>query len=116
MRHFTSYIDVLRKQWMHLYGEREPVTVQTYNRHMEMLKQIVPPERLMFFSVKDGWEPLCKAIGKEVPNVPFPNLNDGKAIDALAEKMVKKGLARWALILITIGVGVVSLLMMRDAS
>lgn len=78
-----------------------------------MLKAVVPPERLFFFSVKEGWEPLCKALGKEIPDVPFPNINDGKAIDALAVRMVKKGLLRWALILATIGVGVTSWSMMR---
>jgi len=37
----------------------------------------VPPERLLIFDVKAGWEPLCKFLGCEVPasSVPFPCLN-----------------------------------------
>lgn len=114
MRHFPSYINVLRKQWVHLYGERGPVTAQSYHRHIDMLKQMVPSERLVFFDVMEGWEPLCKALGEEVPDVPFPNINDGKAIDALAERMVKKGLFRWVALLATMLVVAVSLLIMRN--
>ena len=36
----------------------------------------VPADRLLKFSVKDGWEPLAKFVGKPVPDVPFPHVND----------------------------------------
>ena len=35
-----------------------------------------PPDRLLVFDVSEGWEPLCKFLGKPVPNVPFPHMND----------------------------------------
>lgn len=35
----------------------------------------LPRERLLEWSVKDGWEPLCKFLGKPVPDEPFPNGN-----------------------------------------
>lgn len=38
--------------------------------------QMVPPERLLVFEPKDGWEPLCKFLGKPVPDQPFPHVND----------------------------------------
>lgn len=31
-----------------------------WEKHSAQLQQIVPPEQLVFFNVKDGWEPLCK--------------------------------------------------------
>lgn len=99
LRHFVKYIDALREVWLNLYGESEPLTRVTYNRHIELLKRTVPEDRLFFVSVKDGWEPLCKALGKEVPSVPFPRINDGEAIDAFAKKHVGRGLMRWAWIL-----------------
>lgn len=34
---------------------------------------------LLVRSVEDGWEPLCRFLGKEVPSVPFPNGNPPKA-------------------------------------
>lgn len=97
LRYFVDYINVLRKAWIKLYGEREPLTRLTYDRHIAWLKETVPKDRLVFFDVKDGWKPLCKALGKEVPDgVPFPQINDGEAIDRFAKKHVQRGLARWA--------------------
>jgi len=28
------------------------------------------------YHVSEGWEPLCKFLGKDVPDVPFPNVNN----------------------------------------
>ncbi|KAH7305782.1 P-loop containing nucleoside triphosphate hydrolase protein [Stachybotrys elegans] len=99
MRHFAGYINGLRVQYRHLYDEGEPLTEKTYHHHIEWLKRVVPPERLVFFDVKDGWDPLCKALGEPVPDVPFPKLNDGEAIQRLSERMVLEGLRRWAVII-----------------
>ena len=43
-------------------------------------------------------------LGKPVPDVPFPRINDGEAIDRLSKEMVMKGLKRWAVIFGTVGV------------
>ena len=74
----------------------------------------MPEDRLVFFDVKDGWKPLCKALGKEVPDeVPFPQINDGEAIDRFAKKHVQRGLVRWAGILAAIVAFVAVILMQR---
>lgn len=36
------------------------------------LKEIVPEDRLLIWNLKDGWEPLCKFLGKPIPNTPIP--------------------------------------------
>jgi hypothetical protein len=38
---------------------------------------MVPRDRLLEWTVKDGWEPLCEFLGKPVPNEPFPHKNTG---------------------------------------
>ena len=40
--------------------------------------ETVPEDRLLVFNVKEGWEPLCRFLGKEVPpeDHPFPHIND----------------------------------------
>merc|ERR1712080_544573 len=43
--------------------------------HIQRVTRIVPPDRLLVFNVKDGWEPLCKHLGVPVPLVPFPHAN-----------------------------------------
>lgn len=40
-----------------------------------MIRGLVPKERLLEWSVEDGWEPLCEFLGKPVPDEPFPHVN-----------------------------------------
>ncbi|KAI6849851.1 hypothetical protein KC332_g2641 [Hortaea werneckii] len=47
-----------------------------YREHCAMIRGMVPPERLLEWSVEDGWEPICKFLGKPVPQEPFPRVND----------------------------------------
>ena len=36
----------------------------------------MPRERLLEYQVQEGWEPLCRFLGKEVPKEEFPRVND----------------------------------------
>lgn len=52
--------------------------IRVFNEHNEAVQRVVPPDRLLVFRVTEGWEPLCKFLGCEVPEgVPFPHLNEG---------------------------------------
>jgi hypothetical protein len=113
MRHFPTYIDKLRKQWVVLYGRPEPATREHWDRHIAYLIQTVPEDRLVFFDVKEGWAPLCELLGKDVPNEEFPRINDGKAIEELASKFVVKGLVWWGVVFLTASVGVASIMYAR---
>jgi len=42
-----------------------------------MIRGLVPPERLLEWNIADGWEPLCKFLGKPAPNIEFPHANAG---------------------------------------
>lgn len=46
--------------------------------HENMIRGLVPKENLLEWSVEDGWEPLCKFLGKPVPSEPFPNTNNAE--------------------------------------
>lgn len=98
MRHFVDFITLIRLQWDKLYGKGTPIR-QMYHLHVAWLKEVVPEDRLVFFNVKDGWEPLCKALGKDVPDQPFPHINDSEAVDKIVRFHIRRGLTRWALIL-----------------
>ena len=43
-----------------------------YNDHV---RATAPPERLVEWTVADGWAPLCAALGVAVPDRPFPHRN-----------------------------------------
>ncbi|HEX4110755.1 MAG TPA: sulfotransferase [Solirubrobacteraceae bacterium] len=44
--------------------------------HNEAVKRTIPPERLLVWSVSDGWEPLCAFLDLPVPDEPLPHVND----------------------------------------
>lgn len=50
--------------------------IAEYQQHIEDVKAAVPPDRLLIFTVDQGWGPLCKFLSLPVPATPFPNVND----------------------------------------
>ncbi len=66
-----------------------------YQQHIEEVKSAVPADRLLIFSVDQGWEPLCKFLGVPAPKDAFPNVNDRTAI-----KKVIAGMTRGAYIIL----------------
>ena len=51
-------------------------SIKSFKAWIESVKSTVPPEKLLVFDVKEGWEPLCKFLNVPVPDEPFPNVND----------------------------------------
>ena len=76
--------------------------IARYNEHIEEVKAIVPKDKLLIFSVDQGWVPLCKFLGVDVPNSEFPNVNDRAQIKKSIADMTKG-----AYMFITIGVLIV---------
>ncbi|KAJ5129770.1 uncharacterized protein N7515_005809 [Penicillium bovifimosum] len=60
-----------------------------YRRHTAMIKSLgLSEDRLLEWSVEDGWEPLCRFLNKPVPDIPFPDGNTPKAwADRIAKTM-----------------------------
>ncbi len=56
--------------------EDKDAAIARYHEHIEEVKSAVPSERLLIFSADQGWAPLCKFLGVEIPNSEFPNVND----------------------------------------
>ncbi|PGH27347.1 hypothetical protein AJ80_01059 [Polytolypa hystricis UAMH7299] len=51
---------------------------ETYQKHYEKVRNLVPKERLLEYKLGSGWEPLCEFLGKEVPQEEFPFKNETK--------------------------------------
>jgi hypothetical protein len=70
---------------------------QTYREHYAKVRKLVPKERLLEYQLGSGWEPLCTFLGKDIPDKPFPHLNEGKEFEIwmknIQERELKKGLA-----------------------
>jgi hypothetical protein len=57
--------------------------IRVFNEHNEAVKAKAPADRLLVWDVKQGWEPLCAFLGVEVPDEPFPHLNDTASFRAM---------------------------------
>ena len=55
-------------------GERA-FMVDYFNRWNQAVIDAVPPDRLLVFSARDGWDPLCRFLGVAVPDMPYPRVN-----------------------------------------
>lgn len=64
----------------------------TYRRHYEEVRELVPRERLLEYKLGSGWEPLCEFLGKDIPDVPFPCLNESSDLKPLVKSVGKKAL------------------------
>ena len=53
----------------------EATLLAAYERHNAEVRAGVAPERLLTWNAKEGWEPLCRALGKPIPDQPFPWVN-----------------------------------------
>jgi hypothetical protein len=76
-RAFLGMIDRLVWEGTFASGHAEPhQLIDTMRRHNEEVKRNVPAERLLVWSVQEGWEPLCEFLELPVPDAPFPRVND----------------------------------------
>lgn len=63
--------------------------------HSAMIKGLVPPDRLLEWSIDEGWEPLCKFLDKPVPDEPIPHVNTtGGGWKAREDECVKRWIVR----------------------
>ena len=49
--------------------------IQAYLKHNDEVRETISSDRLIEWSINDGWQPLCQALGYPVPKNDFPHLN-----------------------------------------
>jgi len=59
--------------------EDKQYIIDLFEQNTAQVKASLPPEKLLVFDVKEGWEPLCRFLDVAVPDKPFPRLNDTAA-------------------------------------
>jgi hypothetical protein len=53
----------------------EAAAIAAFEAHNARVRAEVPADRLVEWTVTDGWGPLCAALGVPEPDEPFPRLN-----------------------------------------
>ena len=61
-------------------AEVEANLEREYQAYYERVKRVTPKERLLVYRVEEGWEPLCRFLGRKVPEEEFPRLNERGAV------------------------------------
>jgi hypothetical protein len=52
--------------------------IARFNAHNDQVRRIVAPERLLVFEASQGWDPLCRFLGRPLPEIPYPRVNDAE--------------------------------------
>lgn len=72
--------------------EDEALMKQKFLDHNAWVKANVPADRLLVMQTSElNWEDLCRFLGKDVPNEPFPRANTTAAINAKVAAFHEKG-------------------------
>ncbi|KAI1337757.1 P-loop containing nucleoside triphosphate hydrolase protein [Xylariaceae sp. FL0016] len=79
-----------------------PFVLELWHQHVI---DVVPKDRLLMMDVKEGWEPLAKFLDKDVPEEPFPRVNESELLDKQAKSLFSKLLLTWAGVLTATGAG-----------
>jgi hypothetical protein len=81
---WRGYIELVDQMWRQsgLIPDGTETDTETMKAAMERfnaeVQETIPADRLLVWSVSDGWEPLCEFLELPVPDTPFPHLNDSK--------------------------------------
>jgi len=72
--------DLVWQRTLHGTMDDRPAAIAQYQKHVEEVKSAVPAEKLLVYSVDQGWGPLCEFLGVDVPDMEFPSVNDRAAM------------------------------------
>merc|ERR1711879_612845 len=59
----------------------------SYEKHVALIRERVPPAQLLDYRVEQGWEPLCKFLEVPVPDVPFPRSWSSDDVKAFVDRI-----------------------------
>ncbi|KAH9894704.1 hypothetical protein F4778DRAFT_287783 [Xylariomycetidae sp. FL2044] len=79
--------------------DQERIEQDTLAKHEAHLREVVPPEKLFWYQVSEGWEPLCKILDLPVPDVPFPHNNSKVDAQKIFRGYVVAGLISWGFVI-----------------
>ena len=99
--------------WQGTFGgsfEDKDHAMEVFNRHNEQVRRRVPEGRLLVYEVKQGWGPLCEFLGVEVPDKPFPHLNDASEMRRLIRMVRALSVAAPTALALVAGIAALALL------
>jgi Sulfotransferase domain len=92
---WRAYTMLMQRMWaaagIFTSGHLEPGHLASViARYEERVKRDIRSDRLLVWSVTEGWEPLCEFLEVDVPDMPFPRLNDSRTfIDRVVDSSLR---------------------------
>ncbi|UNI22789.1 hypothetical protein JDV02_008645 [Purpureocillium takamizusanense] len=97
--HYTIH-HLARPQWVSKFGA--PIGPGFYDKYQEFVLSEAKKRgrEVLVWRAEDGWEPLCKFLGKDVPkDTPFPWVNDAASMSTLRKIIVARGILSWVAVI-----------------
>lgn len=64
-----------------LPNQNKESSIASYEEHNRRVREVIPEDKLLVYSVKQGWEPLCDFLEVEnCPSTPFPKSNSARSV------------------------------------
>jgi hypothetical protein len=70
----AMWVELAKRRFTTRLDDRD-AAVAAYERHNAHVRERAPGARLLEWTARDGWAPLCLALGVAVPDEPFPHAN-----------------------------------------
>jgi hypothetical protein len=61
--------------------------ISIYEKNTADVQAAFGDDRLLTYNIGDGWEPLCRFLGKPVPDVPYPRTNAAEDFNETIRKL-----------------------------
>ncbi|WYZ46124.1 hypothetical protein EsH8_IX_000349 [Colletotrichum jinshuiense] len=100
---YTYYLSRLSDSFCYvLYGgylgpdkeKAQAEAVKVYENHNKEVKKLVPADNLLVVKLEDGlsWEKFCSFLGHDVPDVPYPRVNEATEFQVM---VMRDMIASW---------------------
>lgn len=78
--------------------------VGIYERHNEWVRAEARKRgrEVLEFVAEDGWAPVCRMLGKKVPEADYPRMNDQKNMKMVKRFIIARGLLHWVGLLLAL--------------
>jgi len=64
-----------------LADQNKKAAIRSYEAHNREVRSKIPSDRLLEYTVKDGWDPLCDFLQiSNCPTTPFPKTNSARSV------------------------------------
>lgn len=67
--------------------ENRDAAVARYHEHLAEVREAIPADQFLEFSVAEGWDPLCKFLEVPTPETAFPNMNEREQMAKITRRL-----------------------------